>query len=149
MAKQQVDDKTIAEYLLGATSESETERLDEMSLTDDDFAERLRNAENDLVDAYARGELSGEDREKFINHYLASPRRRDKVRLAETLVAYADQPASTRQAAPGGFKSRDVRGDYFTDKGQRWQNKLAAFLLYRYHSQDEGEIRIGKKRGRA
>jgi hypothetical protein len=51
------DDRSVIQYLLGATSGEETDRLDELSITDDEFASRLRSAENDLVDAYAKGNL--------------------------------------------------------------------------------------------
>jgi len=82
---QEPDDKQIELYLVGALAEDETERLDEMSLTDDIFADRLRSVENDLVDGYVRGELSGALAEGFKTHYLASPRRREKVRFAKAL----------------------------------------------------------------
>jgi len=82
---QEPDDYKIELYLVGALAEDETERLDEMSLTDDIFADRLRSVENDLVDGYVRGELSGALAEGFKTHYLASPRRREKVRFAQAL----------------------------------------------------------------
>jgi hypothetical protein len=90
----------ITDYLLGASSEAETERLDEMSLTDDDFAWRLQAAENDLVDAYVKGELSGDALARFNSHYLASPRRCEKMRFAETFQAFADKaaPAQSTEA---------------------------------------------------
>jgi hypothetical protein len=94
--KQPIEERVISDYLLGATSEAETERLDEMSLSDDDFAWRLRAVENDLVDAYVRGELSGDALAKFNSHYLASPGRREKVRFAETFLAFAVKPAAER-----------------------------------------------------
>lgn len=98
MPKQPIDERVITDYLLGASSEAETERLDELSLTDDDFAQRLQAAENDLVDAYVRGELARDALARFNSHYLASPRRREKVRFAETFLALAEQPP-TAQAA--------------------------------------------------
>jgi len=64
--------------------ETEMERLDQLSVTDDDFANQLRDVENDLVDAYVRGELSGNTLDRFKSHYLTSSRRRDKVIFAET-----------------------------------------------------------------
>ena len=51
--------QTIRDYLLGQLPESETERLDELTITDDQCAERVRAVEHDLVDAFARGELAG------------------------------------------------------------------------------------------
>lgn len=91
-------DKVIRDYLLGALSEDETERLDELSVTDDEFAARLQAIENDLVDSYTRGELSGESLERFRSHYLSSPRRREKVAFAEELGKLTDRIALTETA---------------------------------------------------
>jgi hypothetical protein len=73
--RQVFDDQTLIQYLLGSLTEAETERLDELSLADDEFATRLKAVENDLVDAYAKGELSGETLQRFSSFYLASERR--------------------------------------------------------------------------
>jgi hypothetical protein len=90
-------------YLLGSLSEEERERLDELSFIDDEFAVRLSSVENDLVDAYARGELSGERLERFDTYYLASPMRREKVKTARAFHALAGKAVATGQVvlAPG------------------------------------------------
>ena len=59
----QFEDPQIRRYLLGLLPEHETERLDEASIVDDDFAGRLRMTEADLVDSYARGTLDEETRQ--------------------------------------------------------------------------------------
>lgn len=91
MTEQPMDEQTITDYLLGTLPETEKERLDEMSLTDDDFAEQLRAIENDLVDAYVRGELSGITLTRFKSQYLASPARREKVKFAQTFAKLVDK----------------------------------------------------------
>ena len=85
------DDQTILQYLLGSLPEDQAERLDELSVSDDDFAWRLRAAENELVDAYLRNELSGETLARFRSSYLASAHRREKLKFAETLLALSAQ----------------------------------------------------------
>jgi len=77
--------QTIRDYVLGRLSEAETERLDELSITDDECAERIRAVEHDLADAYARGELHGSDLEQFRSRYLTAPGRHAAVRFAEAL----------------------------------------------------------------
>ena len=52
------NERIITRYLLGALSEVETERLDELSVRDDGFARALTIAEKELVDAYVQGELT-------------------------------------------------------------------------------------------
>jgi hypothetical protein len=90
-----IDQQLITDYLLGASSETDTERLDKMSLTDGQFVNQLRVVEDDLVDAYVRGELSGEVLGRFTSHYLVSPRRQEKVKVAQTFITFADQAAAS------------------------------------------------------
>src|SRR5580765_3772227 len=87
-SSQTPDDQLLVRYLLGSLNEIETERLDELSITDDGVASRLTAVENDLVDGFVRRELSAETMDRLRAHYLVSPARRDKVRFAETLAAY-------------------------------------------------------------
>ena len=89
MSTQSYSAQALTRYLLGSLPEEETERLDELSITDDEFAEALRAAEDDLVDAYAQGELGGAALHQFESHYLASPARRERVRFAQALMASA------------------------------------------------------------
>jgi hypothetical protein len=85
MSEPNNDQRLLNQYLLGALPESEAERLDELSITDDTFAARLSEAENDLVDGYVRDELRGETLERFKTHYLSSAMRRDKVKFGMVL----------------------------------------------------------------
>jgi len=91
MSKEKYDNQSITAYLLGALPEDETERFDELSFTDDEFAGALDAAEKDLIDAYARGELTGDALKKFESHYLASPLRREKVKFAGAFQIFAER----------------------------------------------------------
>lgn len=93
----------MTDYLLGTLSETETERLDKMSLTDGEFADRLLVVEDDLVDSYVRGELSEDLLNRFSSHYLASPRSRERVKVAETLLLFADKAASASELDSGAI----------------------------------------------
>lgn len=99
--KPRYDDQLVVQYLLGSVSGEDAARLDELSIANDEFAEHLRAVEDDLVDAFVRGELSGNSLDRFQSHYLASPHRREKVRFAESLLALCDRaPAASRQTQP-------------------------------------------------
>src|SRR5215469_4441925 len=92
------DDRLLTRYLLGGLDDNEAERLDELSIADDEFASRLQVAEDDLVDAYVHGELGGETLEQFRSFYLSSARRREKVQFAEALFRATDlRLAATRR----------------------------------------------------
>ena len=99
MNELQYNHQSLHEYLLGTLSEAETERFDESSFTDENFAAALKSAEQDLTDAYIQGELTGATLEKFEAHYLASPLRREKVEFARAFQVYAEKniaPTSTK-----------------------------------------------------
>jgi hypothetical protein len=93
-----MNDELITQYLLGSLSSEEAERLDELSLTDDEFAVRLQEVENELLDAYVRGELSGQTLEQFNSFYLSSPRRRERVGFAQALHTVTERAAVGKQA---------------------------------------------------
>jgi len=97
LEKQAPDDHQLTEYLLGALAPESAEHLDELSIADDAVASRLSAIENDLVDAYARGELSGDIRQRFESFYLSSAKRQEKARFAETLLALERKTAAEAQ----------------------------------------------------
>jgi len=79
------EDQYLVRYLVGALPAEEADRLDHLSVADDDFAWRLREIENDLVDSYVRSEINGETLVRFKAFYMATARRRQKVQFAEGL----------------------------------------------------------------
>jgi anti-sigma factor RsiW len=120
------DDLLIAQYLLGTLSEEEAERLDEMSIADDTFAARLQIVENDLVDAYISGELSDQLLESFKSYYLASPKRREKVAIAQGLQSFISKTLSSSQA---DGQHPNVSADFMTDKPGSRKGFLRRFFL--------------------
>ena len=87
-----VPEHRLTQYLLGNLRGEDCERLDELSIADDEFAERLCAAENDLVDGYVRGRLRGDALGDFESHYLATEGRRQKVAMARTLYLAGAKP---------------------------------------------------------
>jgi anti-sigma factor RsiW len=102
--KQGFDDEALMRYLLGSLPPEEAERLEEATITGDEFAVRLDAAENDLVDAYVRGELAGEALQRFEKLYITSPHRRQKVKFARTLLSLEENAATAAaQATAAGI----------------------------------------------
>jgi len=97
MEKRIYNEELIVQYLLGSLSKAETERFDKLCFVDDEFAERLSAVENDLVDTYVRGELSGLKLERFDSHYLASPIRSGKVKIARAFQTHMEKAVATGQ----------------------------------------------------
>jgi hypothetical protein len=102
MNKEMCNDQTIIQYLLGSLPEEETERVEELWFIDEEFAVRLNAVENDLIDTYVSGKLCDEKLERFNSYYLASPKKRKKVKTARVFHAYAENAVATGQV---GFAS--------------------------------------------
>jgi len=96
-------DQRVVSYLLGELPEAEQVRLEEEYFADEEKFQQLQAAQNDLLDAYARGLLTPAQREQFERHFLDSPWRRGRLELAQALTEYVDsafpeQPAAVSQA---------------------------------------------------
>jgi hypothetical protein len=87
----------LVEYLLGRLPEPEQIRLEAEYLGDAGLQERLILVEDDLVDSYAQGALSADERLRLEEGLLASPRGRRKLALASALGTLA---ARSRGTAP-------------------------------------------------
>ena len=74
-------------YLLGGGTEAERERLEAEFFADDDIFQEMLTAEDDLIDAYARGELSDSERRQFEGRFLNSVDGRERVQFARAFAA--------------------------------------------------------------
>jgi hypothetical protein len=88
------DDQQLVRYLLELLPDEDRDRLDEASIADDELAARLRVVEDDLVDSYVSGTLTGDLRARFESRYLLSPRRREQVQFAGSFLHAVDRAAA-------------------------------------------------------
>lgn len=103
------DDQQMVRYLLGLLSDEEADRLEEATIVDNEVAARLRSVEDDLVDAYVSGALDGNMLESFESFYLASPRRREKVKFAERFLSAVDRAPAPQNALPPPPEAGEIR----------------------------------------
>src|ERR1700749_3584788 len=96
MSKHSSDAQTLTQYLLGSLPAAEAERLDELSVTDDEVAEALRSVEKDLIDAYVQDELDEAARAQFKTYYLASATRSERVAFAQAFHARAEKSLTSQ-----------------------------------------------------
>ena len=59
------DDALLARYLMGACSDAEKARVEEQLFAGDEVFERLCAVEEELIGRRVRGQLTGEDRDRF------------------------------------------------------------------------------------
>jgi hypothetical protein len=93
------DDRLLVRYLLGHLSDAQAERFDRSSIEDDDFADRLRLIEQELVDGYVRRTLPAELMASVERHYAASPRRLHRIKNAEAFLDAIDRVAGPAEAS--------------------------------------------------
>lgn len=80
------DNQTPArQYLLGVLSEDEVARLEESYFSDDALFEDIETTEDELIDAYVRGQLSDRDRELFEKNLATSRRLSERVEFGKLL----------------------------------------------------------------
>ena len=97
-------------YLLGGASEAERERIEAEFFADEDAFQEMLVAEDDLIDDYARGELSANERKQFEERFLTSSEGRERVHFARAFAATNRQrpvttttPEVATQSSPGLF----------------------------------------------
>lgn len=95
--------QTLTRYLLGELSESPMVELEKRLLADEDLFERLPIVEDDLIDAYVRGEMQSSRRQRFELRFLTLPKRRVRVELARNLLAMAESYSATDSVKLGSF----------------------------------------------
>jgi len=83
----------IRRYLLGELAEADQAALEQELLIDRGKFDQVWAIENELVDSYARGDMSRADRERFEGHYLSSPLHRERVAIAESFLTNIGQGA--------------------------------------------------------
>lgn len=81
-------------YLLGELSEQEQAALEERYFSDPQVFNQVVQVESELVDAYARGQLSTDMRERFEQFYLTHPARRQRAEFAKALTTRIDERES-------------------------------------------------------
>jgi anti-sigma factor RsiW len=106
-----LDETTVRQYLLDELPADEREQLEMRLLTDDDFFAHLlgleETQEDELIEQYVNGELSGREREKFQQVFLTKPERQEKLKLVKDLSAYAAAPAQPVRSTAKRKKGMD------------------------------------------
>jgi len=84
------DNSRLFRYLLGDVTPSAQEEIERRYFSDPEYLSLVDAAEDDLIDAYVRRDLSQADRERFEGYFLRTRKRRDRVKMAEALLERAE-----------------------------------------------------------
>lgn len=126
-------DDTLRALLLHQLQEPEMAAHSERILLEEDFAERVQDVETDLLDDYARGRLTSEDRAAVERHLLVSAAQRERARTARALSHLTPSPRSERRALlrwampVGALLAAGIAGLYLAPAlVSRWSGQVAA-----------------------
>ncbi|MFN7949954.1 MAG: hypothetical protein U0Z53_31695 [Blastocatellia bacterium] len=107
MEQTEITPQTLTSYLLGRLAEPQRAALEEECFTEREKYHKLCEAENALIDDYVRGYLSRADCALFEQHFLSVPARRERVKIAATLMQEIDQRTPAPEFVAGA--ARDSR----------------------------------------
>ena len=126
MERIDIREDLIKRYLLGELSAAEQTALEDEYFNDESKYDQICKAEDELLDAAARGSLSEADRERFERSYLANPGRRRRVMFAKALTRMVDEELASRRDAP-----RTAGGEWGerVDGGFSWRSQIARLSL--------------------
>jgi hypothetical protein len=110
-------DERIIAYLLEELPEEELEQFEDDCFADEDWPAQVNLAEEDLVDAYLRNELSQERRRRFEQTYLKTEARQERVMLAAALLRHIDKQQAEPKAVIATSSSTE----------STWRERLQAF----------------------
>lgn len=77
-------DERMTAYLLQELTEEEAERYEEQCFAQEEWPAELESAEQELIDAYLKNELSKDRRLRFEKNYLTTDARKARVLLAQS-----------------------------------------------------------------
>lgn len=83
------EEAEIIAYLLGTLTEIESDDFEQRYLEDSALFAEMQEVEDELIDDYASGAMSKDDRIRFERHFLQSPDRRERVRFASAMTERA------------------------------------------------------------
>jgi hypothetical protein len=121
--KSELDNDELAQrFLLGNLSESERTEVEDRFFANDDFFQELLIGEDDLIDAYVRGELPAAERALFERCCLPTQTGRERVEFAKALFKSVsiDDPAAAAVGAMRREADRKV-------SQSRWRSLFDAF----------------------
>src|SRR5215831_5208145 len=99
-------------YLLGELSDPEQAALEDLYFADEAAYQELLAAEDELIDSYARGELTDKSRERFESLLLGSAQRREKLEIARVLIRSVDHASTAVEPWRETFPRRRRRFDW-------------------------------------
>lgn len=105
------EEAVLIHYLLGELPEEKLVEVEDRAFSDPEYLRLVEAVEADLIDAYVRHQLQGEERRRFEERFFVSPERRKKVEFARAWAQVSDE---ARIVAGERAKNRKSVRDFFS-----------------------------------
>jgi hypothetical protein len=119
----------IRQYLLNRLDEEGRQRFEERFVTDPAFREAALVVEDELIEDYLIGLLTGDEREDFVGHYLSAPRQLEELKLSQALREYATREVEAEGGALDAAPVVTTRGRQKIINLLLGKNRLPALAL--------------------
>jgi hypothetical protein len=108
---ERIEEREMKQFWLGELAPEAERRLEESSSADEELFDQLLGVREELFDAYARGELSEAEQERFEQRLLRSSSDRAQLEFARSFVgALDDEITTTNRAGAASAKRQTVSG---------------------------------------
>ncbi|MEO5859321.1 MAG: hypothetical protein ABIR33_10265 [Pyrinomonadaceae bacterium] len=103
MENEEITQKTIRSFLIGDLDEVAADALDERSIADQGFADRIAAEQYDLVDEWVDGRLDASDAKAFGQVLARSPSLAEKVKISKAMMTAAPRAAVVERSSEATF----------------------------------------------
>ncbi len=112
-------------------TEEETIKIEKDFFGENKHFEDILIAENDLIDAYVKGELSPEDKKRFESRLLLNPKQHQRVDFAQTLIKHASSlPIENEKLSVAKLNWHSVFLQFLSAKPMLSYSFAAAALIF-------------------
>ena len=116
-------------YLLGELSEADSQQVEQAYFADTSLFERFVAVKEDLIDAYARGLLTGNKRKRFEKHFLGNKTRREEIEDGRRLIGVTSAAGTAQRASPAPDNQRHSVWSWLTGRSVLIPASALATLL--------------------
>lgn len=124
MNSENFGENLLRRYLLGELTADECARVEDAAFADAETLALVQTTENDLIDEYARGELSAVEKHNFERMFLTSAERKTKIEFARTFAESEEKKIAPSQIETSAPQTKG-KGFWQTLSGWRLQPQLA------------------------
>ncbi len=109
----QIDEQQVRRYLLGELPDSQQVEIESRFFEDDSAYKQILAIQEELADDYVRNHLPANERNSFVQNFLRSSLRRERVEYAAVFARALEMPDQVSVASPARASLTEVLSAFF------------------------------------